>query len=81
MQPQLERWRSSENENYHKTNQSNCGGRFGHHWIPGRFNSHLPGLDIWYFRFIIVRQCIPPVKRWTHNIIEKAKNKIKSKES
>jgi hypothetical protein len=34
----------------------------------------IPGL-------LLLGSVFPPVKRWTHNIIEKVKKKIKSKES
>ncbi|MBT5995656.1 MAG: hypothetical protein HOG73_08040 [Candidatus Marinimicrobia bacterium] len=52
--------------------------------IVGLVGGLIPILQGWMFGIpglLLLGSVFPPVKRWTHNIIEKVKKKIKSKES
>ncbi|HIA84264.1 MAG TPA: hypothetical protein EYO06_05800 [Candidatus Marinimicrobia bacterium] len=51
--------------------------------IIGFLGGLIPIFQGWIFGIsglLLLGSVFPPVKQWTHNIIEKAKNKIKSKE-
>ena len=52
--------------------------------IIGFLGGLIPIFQGWIFGIsglLLLGSVFPPVKRWTHNIIEKVKKKIKSKES
>ena len=52
--------------------------------IVGLVGGLIPILQGWMFGIpglLLLGSVFPPVKRWTHNIIEKVKKKIKSKKS